>query len=416
MLRRAQVALALQTALAVAVVLALVGAVAVLFVVHDEGVSADRLLAAATSPAARDDVTDPPPGVTLFLVGKDGGVLAATPGKPAGLLDRRGLGATPGHPRYTDRSFDGGHYRVLTIAEQGQGRLVQAALDRGPQAAERRRLLGAALVAGLCGIVAAGVVGALLARRAVAPLGEAIGRQRRFVADASHELRTPLTLLHTRAQLLRRDPDLQGGGDLGRLRAEVVALERDAARMGEVVEDLLVSAELPDGHGERSLVDLGALAAEVADAARGHAAAAGVALVTELELAWVQGAPSALRRVVVSLVDNAVGHARHPGGEVWLGVTVAARQVVLEVRDNGPGLDPAVAARLFERFAHGPATDGRRRFGLGLALVREVVDAHGGRIEAAGEPGHGATFRVELPAAPPPPGAGRAAPGASRAP
>ncbi len=355
--------------------------------------------------------------MTLLLVGPDGGVLAATPGRPAGLLDRRGLAATPGHPRYTNRSFDGGHYRVLTVAEQGQGqpqrRFVQAALDRGPQAAERRRLLGAALVAGLCGVVAAGVVGALLARRAVAPLGEAIGRQRRFVADASHELRTPLTLLHTRAQLVRRD---LAAGELDRLGAEVAALERDAARMGEVVEDLLVSAELLHGHGEQLPVDLGALAAEVADAARGHAAAAGVALVTELEPAWVQGAPAGLRRVVVSLLDNAISHAKRPGGEVRLRVTAtaSARQAVLEVRDDGPGLDPSGAARTFERFAHGPTTDGRRRFGLGLALVREVVDAHGGQIEAAGQPGpdHGAIFRVQLPAAPHPPDAGRAAPGA----
>jgi signal transduction histidine kinase len=90
-------------------------------------------------------------------------------------------------------------------------------------------------------------MGLLLARRAVAPLGEAIERQGRFVADASHELRTPLTLLHTRAQLVRRNLD---AGDLGTMREEIAALERDAGRTGEVIEDLLLSAELGGGRAE----------------------------------------------------------------------------------------------------------------------------------------------------------------------
>jgi len=72
---------------------------------------------------------------------------------------------------------------------------------------------------------------------------------------------------------------------------------------------------------------------------------------------------------------------------------------VLEVGDDGAGFDPAMAEQLFDRFSRASQAGARRRFGLGLALVREVVGAHGGRVEAEGRPGQGARFRVRLPAA-----------------
>jgi two-component system, OmpR family, sensor kinase len=390
--RRTWVILAAQSAAAVAAVLVLVAGVAAAFVVHDERISAERLLVQATRPAARDDVTDPPPGVSLYLVGPDGRVLARTPGAPSSLPDRRGLAALPNRPVATGLVAAGAPYRTLTIADRG--RWVQAVLDLRPQDAERRRLLGAALLAGLMGILAAGAVGGLLARRAVAPLGQAMARQRRFVTDASHELRTPLTLLHTRAQLLERDLH---AGDLSRLEDEVTALARDARRMGEVIEDLLLSAELGNERGGRTLVDLGALAGEVVDAANGHAAAVNVEVIASLQPAQVQGAETALRRVMVSLLDNAIRHARRPGGQVRLRVDTAPGEAVLEVADDGAGFEPNMSGQLFERFARGSAGGDRRRFGLGLALVREVVNAHGGRAEAESRPGQGATFRVHLP-------------------
>jgi signal transduction histidine kinase len=189
-------------------------------------------------------------------------------------------------------------------------------------------------------------------------------------------------------------------GDLERVGEEVAALERDAGRMGEVIEDLLLSAELGGNGVERAMIDLGALTADAALTVEGYAAAAGVRITSRLVQVWVQGAPSALRRVVFSLLDNAVAHAARPDGEVCLIVTAERDQAVLEVRDNGAGFDQAVAERLFDRFARGSDAGGRRRFGLGLALVREVVTAHGGRVEASSEPGKGATFLVRLPSAP----------------
>jgi two-component system, OmpR family, sensor kinase len=218
--RRAWITLAAQSTLALACVLVLVGGVAWFLLVHDESVSEDRLLAQAVRPAARDDVADPPPGVSLFLVDRARQVVAVTPGTPARLFDPGDLRRPGSRPVWSHRTLGGTRYRTLTVAD-GNG-WAQAALDLSGRDAERRRVLEVGLSAGLVGVLAAGGMGLLLARRAVAPLGEAIERQGRFVADASHELRTPLTLLHTRAQLVRRNLD---AGDLAAMRAEVAALD-----------------------------------------------------------------------------------------------------------------------------------------------------------------------------------------------
>lgn len=392
--RRAWVTLAVQSTLALACVLVVVGGVAWFLLLHDERVSEDRLLAQAVRPAARDDVADPPPGVSLFLVDHTRHVVAVTPGTPGGLFASGDLRPPSSQPAWGHRTVAGTRYRSLTVADPDGW--VQAVLDLSGRDAERRRVLGVGLSAALAGVLAAGAMGLLLARRAVAPLGEAIERQGRFVADASHELRTPLTLLHTRAQLVRRDLD---AGDLETMREEVATLERDTGRMGEVIEDLLLSAELGEGRAEHVMVDLAALTGEAVTAVTGYAAGVGVQIVTELEPAWVVAAPTALRRVVLSLLDNAVEHARPPNGdgEVRVAVSSGRGEALLEVGDNGAGFDQATAERLFDRFARGPGAGGRRRFGLGLALVREVVGAHGGRVVAESGHGRGATFRVCLP-------------------
>jgi len=105
---------------------------------------------------------------------------------------------------------------------------------------------------------------------------------------------------------------------------------------------------------------------------------------------------------VLSLLDNAVAHAARPDGEVRLTVLAGRSEAALEISDNGAGFDQTIANHLFDRFARGTDAGGRRRFGLGLALVREVVTAHGGRVEAHSSSGNGATFRVRLPSAHPP--------------
>jgi two-component system OmpR family sensor kinase len=390
LLRRARRTLAIQHTGALAVILVVVGVVALLMVGHGQrGALTHGLRQTA---ATEEDVVDPPEESWIFRLDA-AGKLTATEHAPDGFPDRAAIDRVRGGgPAETSsREIAGVDYVVYT--RQRRATTVQVVGSLADQEAERRRLATALGAAGLLGLAGSAATGLVLARRATAPLGEALDRQRRFVADASHELRTPLAQLHTRAQLLRRDL-----GD-GPARADVDRLVAGTRELGEVVDDLLLSTQAAAGGAE---VDLGVLAAGVLAAAGDRARGQNVELdlVTDPdEPSLVRGREAALRRVLTALVDNALSHTP-PGGHVTvrLGRRAAPRQVVVVVRDDGSGFDPGDARRIFDRFARGH--DDHRRFGLGLALAREVVTGHGGTIEAHGAPGRGATFTIRLPTAP----------------
>jgi two-component system OmpR family sensor kinase len=232
-------------------------------------------------------------------------------------------------------------------------------------------------------------------------------RMRRFVADASHELRTPLTTIRGFAELYRqgaaRDP-----AELDRL---MWRIEDQAARMGLLVEDLLLLARLDTERPlDRQPVDLLALAAEAVNDARAVAPDRRVELVLGDDgdhdgVLVVLGDDRRLRQVLANLVNNALTHT--PAGspiEVRVGTsTLDGRPgAAVEVVDHGPGLAPEQAERVFERFyradpARSPADGGS---GLGLSIVAALVAVHGGTVAVDSVPGRGARFRVVLPLAP----------------
>ncbi|RSS39394.1 sensor histidine kinase [Streptomyces sp. WAC05858] len=339
---------------------------------------------------------DSPPVCVWMTVERDGAI-SSTPGTPAGLPVRSSLAAVrAGVPTVLERVRRGGEEYTVRTAWRG-AEVVQAAYGERFQRADRNHLLLAFAAAEAVGLLLVAVASGVLARRAMRPLSEALDRQRRFVADASHELRTPLTQLHTRAQLLVRR---SGSATPQQLATDLRRLVTGTRQLGDVIDDLLLSARLSQSPGSRDPVDLATLAKEAVSAedARAQAMRLTVALRCGPGRHVVMGTTSALRRVIAALVDNAMGHTP-PGGEVVVSVDAPLPGIVsLSVRDTGVGFAPEEATRMFERFARGAAGRGRR-FGLGLALAREVVESHGGRITAAGRPGHGALFTVELPAA-----------------
>ncbi len=228
-------------------------------------------------------------------------------------------------------------------------------------------------------------------------------RMRQFVADASHELRTPLATVRGYAELYRqgavREP--------AEVASAMSRIEGEAARMSGLVEDLLMLARLD---GERPMeftpVDLTVLAADAAQDARALAPSRQITLQglgEQLGPTLVPGDELKLRQVLTNLVGNALSHT--PAGtpvEIALGPRPAEGVAVLEVRDHGPGIDPAKARRVFERFYRADpsrtrATGGGN--GLGLAIAAAIVNAHKGKIGVAQTPGGGATFVVELPTA-----------------
>ena len=226
-------------------------------------------------------------------------------------------------------------------------------------------------------------------------------RMRRFVADASHELRTPLTSIRGFAELYR-----QGAvADEEALRRVMQRIEGEAARMGVLVDDLLLLARLDQ---ERPLaeapVDVLALAADAVHDAR--AVDPGRPVILEVGPTdpppVVRGDEARLRQVLGNLVSNALRHTPS-GTPVTVRVFTAPTprpHVVLEVADRGPGMDPDDAAHVFERFYRADkARAGEGGTGLGLAIVAALVAGHSGTVTVQTTAGQGSTFRVELPVA-----------------
>lgn len=400
LVRRAGFAVAGQIAAAVAATLLVVGVLAFSLTIRAEHLAEERTVRQATLNAR--DLADPGGGVVL-VERLPTGQVRTSPGAPADLkrLDPHAVGSGRGTAHVGHRDYE------TFAVDQPDGRRVVGLLDVTLREETGERLIESLLAAGVVGILGAALLGVLLGRRAVRPLARALALQRRFVTDASHELRTPLAVLHTRAQLIRRrlahgragPGPVQHGID-----EQMDQLVADARALGEVVEDLLLSAELQHQPSAGGLVDVGDLADDLVRSVQPHAAELGIALDTRVDRTrplLVVGVRSSLRRALAALVDNALGHG-HPGGTV----TVYARQrgtsVELTVEDDGEGLDPAQAAQLLERFARGPRAGRQgRRFGLGLALVQEVLHAHGGTLTIQGRPHMDARFTMVLPAAPP---------------
>jgi two-component system OmpR family sensor kinase len=225
-------------------------------------------------------------------------------------------------------------------------------------------------------------------------------RMRRFVADASHELRTPLTSIRGFAELYRQG----AADDVPRL---INRIESEAARMGLLVEDLLLLARL-DAQRElvRAPVDLVALAADAVHDARALSPDRPVTLevIHNGRVPVVLGDESRLRQVLSNLMTNALTHTP-AGTPVTVGVATEPGWAVLSVRDQGPGLAPQDASRIFERFyrvdSSRTRSASRGGTGLGLSIVAALTAAHGGSAELDTAPGAGAEFRIRLPLAAP---------------
>jgi two-component system OmpR family sensor kinase len=221
-------------------------------------------------------------------------------------------------------------------------------------------------------------------------------RLRRFVADASHELRTPLSSVQAYAELFERGardrPD-----DLERAMA---GIEREARRMGVLVEDLLLLARLDQGRPlDRRRVDLRELAAEAVDAARAVEPERPIELEAG-EAVEVMGDPARLRQVLDNLLANVRAHVP-PRADATVRVLREGERAVVEVADEGPGMSAEQAGRVFERFYRADTSRTRSAggSGLGLAIVSAIASAHGGTATVVSVPGRGASFRVALPLA-----------------
>ncbi len=356
----------------------------------------------------------------------------------------------PGATTVTASTVDGGDYRlqVTAPASGGPQQLAGLSLHQAEQTISSVILIELALT--VAALILAGIVGAVIVRRALRPLnrvvatarrvsalplesgevalsvrvpdadphtevgqvGSAINRMlghveralavrhaseqrvRQFVADASHELRTPLAAIRGYAELTRRvrdevPPDVTHA--IGRV-------ESEAARMTTLVEDLLLLARLDSGRPlTREPVELSRLIVDaVGDA---HIADPSHDYVLDLpaEEVAVPGDEQRLHQVLANLLANARTHTP-PGTKVTVTLATTRESAVLTVRDNGPGIPPALLPDIFQRFTRADTSRSRAAgsTGLGLSIVDAVVTAHGGRVSVESNPG-ATVFTVRLP-------------------
>ncbi|CAM3570164.1 HAMP domain-containing sensor histidine kinase [Hydrogenibacillus schlegelii] len=289
-----------------------------------------------------------------------------------------------------------------------------------------RELKGRAGGLALVALLLSAVVGSVLAGLALRPLLDARERERRFTADAAHELRTPLAVIGAVLEVLEEirpdwPPFYQDVfRDLG---DEVARLQRTADGL------LWLARRETEAPREKRPVDLRTLAREAIRRFRPLAEARGLELVFREKVretasapdaarpavspaggAWVLGDRDDLMRLFGNLLDNAIKYTPAPG-RIDVDLAETAEAVVLTVRDTGPGMDGETLERLFDRFYRG--TSAGSGSGLGMNIVRAIVQDHGGTIDVDSAPGQGTRILVRLPRADPAPAPSRPAPGES---
>ncbi|MBN1890670.1 MAG: PAS domain S-box protein [Thermoflexales bacterium] len=233
---------------------------------------------------------------------------------------------------------------------------------------------------------------------ALARLEELDRLKSEFIQNVSHELRTPMGIIMGYAELL-------DNCDLGELqpdqRGPVAVIARRARMLKKLVDDLMAIMEAESGRLERKPIDLEDLArAQLADF-EAAAAKAQLSLAANLApgLPQVLGDEAHLRRVLDNLVGNALKFTP-AGGSISVSLQSEGTNVVLEVTDTGAGIPHDQLERIFERFYQVDGSMSRRHggVGLGLSLVKEIVEAHNGQVSVQSALGRGASFRVALPA------------------
>jgi len=374
--------------------------------------------------------------VRLFVLAANGHAITTSKDDDAAVpLGRPEIAVANGEKAESVRTVaqDGRDYRVVAVPFREQGFAVVLVQNMATQERVLKRLGAVMLLFGLAGVIGAAAAGWAVARNGLRPvrrltrnveriartedlqplpvegddeiarlatafngmlvaLSASRDRQRRLVADAGHELRTPLTSLRTNLDLLLQ-ADSSGGLDAG-ARAELLEdVRAQIEEMSTLVGDLV---ELARDEPLRTVVEQVDLA-DVVDRAVARARRRGTDLTFDVETEpwWVTGEPASLERAVTNLLDNAVKWSP-PGGTV----RIRLNHGTLTVDDQGPGIEPSDRDQVFERFYRSDESRAMPGSGLGLSIVRQVIERHAGNVRVDETEAGGTRMVLQLPGAP----------------
>jgi heavy metal sensor kinase len=236
---------------------------------------------------------------------------------------------------------------------------------------------------------------AALLNSTFARLEAAFAHQARFTSDASHELRTPVSVIlaQTQMALSRQRPASD-------YRESLEACQRAAQRMRKLTESLLALARLDAGQEpmKNEPFDLSRVARECVELVRPLAVERGLDVHCELPAVPCLGDAERIGQVATNLLTNAIQYTRN-GGKIQISTAAQNGSAVLTVTDTGTGIPPEDLPHIFERFYRADKSRSRLQghSGLGLAICKAIVDAHGGTIDVSSQPGAGSSFVVKLP-------------------
>jgi signal transduction histidine kinase len=229
----------------------------------------------------------------------------------------------------------------------------------------------------------------------LARLERSFGAARRFSSDAAHELRTPRPIIKGEIELALSS----SGAASAEIRRALQSCLEEVDRLNALMDDLLLLARLEADalNGGPAPVDVAQLFEDATPALRELAAKAGQSCVIHaVSAVWVRGYEALLFRLLFNLVENAVKYTPR-GGRIEVSLGLEDGAAILAVTDNGPGIPPEIQEQVFERFYRSDPARGGGGTGLGLALVKSIVQFHHGEITLKSAPGQGSTFAVRLP-------------------
>jgi signal transduction histidine kinase len=321
---------------------------------------------------------------TFFVIWDSSGNPTFNPsGAPVAPLRSDAMDALSGHAGTVQVDLQANQPALIAsevITDQaGTTSVLQAGRSLVPMLSVEREALVVMLGAGLAALLVIILAGWFLTERALVPVRQAMDRQTRFTADASHELRTPLTIVDAGLQVLKRHPDQTIGHN-----AQLVdSISAETHRMTRLVDDLLTLARVDFGQAQLDLgpTDVSQLVVSTGEDLEALAAARNGRLEVQSEpRVEAHVDPDRLRQLLVILVDNAFRHGG-PGGTVEVRSDKVGLDWRLEVSDRGPGIPAEHHSKVFEPFFQLDGSRSGSGAGLGLAIARWIVSAHGGTIK-----------------------------------
>lgn len=274
--------------------------------------------------------------------------------------------------------------------QTNSGRLFMDYLDTHATSSQAALLADLVLV-NMIALIAGGLLSYVLAQYTLRPIEENMEAQMRFVSDASHELRTPLTALRAANEVALRHKKLS----ISEAREVMAGNIEDITRLQNLADSMLGLLR-DDGMSIKTTVSLSDVVSDAMGMIIPQALAKNIAVEDAVKDIKLRANAGTLTQLITILLDNAIKYSPDDS-TIYITSTLKARNLLLSIRDEGVGMDAETINNIFTRFYRAEESRSTKGYGLGLAIAKRVVEAHGGRISVKSQLGSGTTFTVVLP-------------------